>query len=981
MSISVIGNTNLTAYTNGVASQQVYMSTTYALTNEIVFIKYKATQFGSNIPTTYITNFGENNSTIVSHPKDIISYSYSKPGSYYISYSAIYTDNSLISYILPQPFIIKDKWNEYNQEQLRLVNEITLKPPYTQDQIYIQPNEWGVEDIFNTSISRLQDNLDYLISNTQTINTQSPISYFGWLGSNTNSRASGIKWVTKTYNQTFVNNPELATSQGSSYFSNIKDATETADHILVLDGTKFRAFSSTDTPVERNFLNFSAISNLLTGPQSLDTNDSGDTVYIVDTPVNKIYKFYLNLSTSPTIDIQLSIGGFGNVNAHDKFNSPTEISFLNENVYVLDYNNYCVKEFNQDLNWIHTYTSSLLDNDQPVSVAVHPQHSFVYVLTQSHTLYIFDHLGSEPFATIILNETKDNYNLNKILFDDVGDFFYILTDQNIYKYSSSNIYISRFEIPKTIDVVYKSIRSTKDKSLIISSDRCLLKCQDFVETFKLGEGLPFNYWSRDQLKVSKDEFVTDFNYNRSLVRTVQNIKTFRNTLNAKFVYATEKNTGGIISYFSRMPINISERPQFENDIENETLGVGINELHVPVVFNKEFKKIYNALQILADFLSVKNVSIDDLNSINNSAFCWSWKAMSCYNLDLPLIKTSNTNPITYAELKDNFPIDYAPSKTWEDAKSNCCDQTITIPTNIPVDNIILDTDVINTTYTTFDNNTQNVVAYIGRNIALQIFDYLIVDKNIMNYIVSKLDLAYGFYYKAVKQLPIPYKTLLGKGTISVVNSTCGAGCGYLGQTGIELLSPHWDILYNGVKTNNQFDQVLFYELGRNFWVNPIQKIECTPGGTVTTGFAVFMRFMAMEYANVEGAPYNGNSFTSFKNEVKGLLATYINNISYNWTNTVYAGVAPTNTMGLGGTDMWASFMFDLYSRYGDAFLYGVWSAIPTINITTGTAIENACDTFALAASKACNANLYDLFKSYYRWPVSNSLAALTSIYP
>jgi len=672
MSITVTGNTFLKAYTNGVVKQQVYKSTIYALTGENVFIKYKNTQFGNNVPVSYVTNFGEDNSIVTTSPENTIFYSYNKPGTYYISYSAIYTDSSLVVYNLSEPFIIKDKWDIYSQEQLRLVDEITLKLPYLQDQVDIQPNEWGVEDIFNTSISRLQSNLDYLKSNTQTINTQSPISFFGWLGSNTNSKASGIKWFTNTYNQTFVNNPELAVSQGASYFSNIKDATETSDYIYVLDNTSFRAFSSTDIPIEKNFSNADQISHLLLDPQSLDIDDSGNVVYVADTAANKIYKFYLNLSNTPSIDIQLSVGGFGNVNAHDKFNSPTEVSYTNNNVYVLDYNNNCVKEFNQDLNWIHTYTSSLLDNDQPVSVTVHPQYSFVYVLSQSHNLYIFDHLSSEPFATISLNETKDGHDLNKILFDDVGDFFYIQTEQNIYKYSSSNIFISRFEISKTTDVLYKNIRSTKDRSLIISSNKCLLKCQDFVQVFKLGDGLPYNYWTIDQLKVSKDEFVSDFNYNRSLARMAQNIKTFRNTLNAKFVYATEKTSSGITSYFSKTPINVSERPKFENDIENETLGVGINELHIPTVFNKELKKLYNALEILADFLSIKNVSIDDINSITNSAFCWSWKAMSCYNLTLPVFKTSNTNPITYRELKSDFPIDYAPSKTWAEATSDCC---------------------------------------------------------------------------------------------------------------------------------------------------------------------------------------------------------------------------------------------------------------------------------------------------------------------
>jgi len=283
------------------------------------------------------------------------------------------------------------------------------------------------------------------------------------------------------------------------------------------------------------------------------------------------------------------------------------------------------------------------------------------------------------------------------------------------------------------------------------------------------------------------------------------------------------------------------------------------------------------------------------------------------------------------------------------------------------------TTLVNTSYTSFEGVTKSMTAYQGRNLALQIYPTFTVKKSVMDYIVGKLDLAYDFYYNVIKEHPLNDKVLNGRATMSVVDSTCGAGCGYLGATGIEMLVSTWNTLYNGVTANNQFDQVLFYELGRNFWVDSIKKIECTPGGIITTGYAVFMRFMAMTYASVSGGPFNGNTFTSLKDEVKGLLTTYINNPSYNWTNTVYAGVAPTNTMGLGGTDMWASFMFDLYNRFNFKFLYNVWYNIKNTNFTNGTDIENANSIFVIAASKAVGYNLYNLFKDYYRWPLYSDL--------
>jgi hypothetical protein len=53
--------------------------------------------------------------------------------------------------------------------------------------------------------------------------------------------------------------------------------------------------------------------------------------------------------------VQLSIGNFGSRIDNNKFNSPTEVEYKNDNVYILDYNNRCVKQYTTDLNWVHTY--------------------------------------------------------------------------------------------------------------------------------------------------------------------------------------------------------------------------------------------------------------------------------------------------------------------------------------------------------------------------------------------------------------------------------------------------------------------------------------------------------------------------------------------------------------------------------------------------------------------------------------------------
>lgn len=681
--ILISGENYLASYSN-IVPKQVYMSTIYTLTGSPVFIQYKnpiISEYNQDLAISYyITNFGDTDELLQTLPDETVFHTYNKKGTFYVSYSAVYNDpeQTIQPFTIPVPFVVNENWNTYNQEKLRLNNEITLDLPYTLNEIYIQPNEWGVEDIFNTSIQRLQESLDYLTDNIQTINIQSPTVYFGWLGNNSGARASGIKWFTQTYNASNLNNPELGINEGLNYFSDIRDACETKDHIYVLDGTKFRAFSAGAIPIERNFYNSNNIQAILSNPLSFDVDESGENIYLCDPPTNKVYKFNLDLSENPAINILLSMGGFGSGLDATKFNSPTQIVYSNNNVYVLDYNNFCIKQYNVDLNWIYTYNADILDEERPISFDIHPSTQLLYILTQNYKILIFDNLTNTLFETIDLTSMREEgLEIEKIVFDENGDFFYILTDVNIFKYTSSGFFITELNLPLASTFTYKSIKKSPNRSFIISTPYAIQKIQDVLQIFKLGEGLPNKYWNYDQLKVKEDEFSTDLNYNRSLIRIAQNIKSFRSSLNARFIIAAEQTKFGSITYFSWIPINIeTDLPTLDIDVESETMGVGINELHVPPVFNREFKKLYNSIESIKSFLEIRNVAVESGNPNNEclGQFCWSWSAMSSYNLKLPVIKTCSINPITYFELTSAFPANYAPSKTWAEAISKCCSQ-------------------------------------------------------------------------------------------------------------------------------------------------------------------------------------------------------------------------------------------------------------------------------------------------------------------
>lgn len=109
--------------------------------------------------------------------------------------------------------------------------------------------------------------------------------------------------------------------------------------------------------------------------------------------------------------------------------------------------------------------------------------------------------------------------------------------------------------------------------------------------------------------------------------------------------------------------------------------------------------------------------------------------------------------------------------------------------------------------------------------------------------VGALDSGWKLYGDLTGTQPNLLKHVEGKPTIAAVPDfafTCGAGCGYVGATGIELaMFYNWN--YPALRKNpDSIPHYVFYEMGRNFYTFG-DRHSC-----FTTGFAVFMRYVCMD---------------------------------------------------------------------------------------------------------------------------------------
>jgi len=282
------------------------------------------------------------------------------------------------------------------------------------------------------------------------------------------------------------------------------------------------------------------------------------------------------------------------------------------------------------------------------------------------------------------------------------------------------------------------------------------------------------------------------------------------------------------------------------------------------------------------------------------------------------------------------------------------------------------------TYISFEQDTMNLFAYEGAKTMI-LSNTPNRDSLTMQKWLASMDGAYEYYSQCTDREPnffTGFTYVNDRSTIARVDKTCGAACGYIGWTGIEIMNTFFDRFYDDLEKRGEYGQEPFYEFGRNYWFYSDQ-LEYAESDPIVTGYAVFMRFMAMDYLQLKGANFWSWTFDEFRSEVKELLKTYLADPSYTWENTLAKGQGLRNTQ-LGATDLFASFCFYIFDNHGGhEWVKAVWKEAGTLPKKNTT--QDAVDNFIIASSRAAKQNLIPLFTEW-RWPISQRVKdELTSL--
>ncbi len=276
---------------------------------------------------------------------------------------------------------------------------------------------------------------------------------------------------------------------------------------------------------------------------------------------------------------------------------------------------------------------------------------------------------------------------------------------------------------------------------------------------------------------------------------------------------------------------------------------------------------------------------------------------------------------------------------------------------------------------------ETLIPWQGAHVTVLVDPTRVRSPAVMTELVSALDRAWSYYAEITGRVPAPTYSLNGRDEIPEVpdDTTCGAGCTHLGETGTEIAASYFESMYSELAQSDVYDQIPFYELGRSFWFWTRQLAPPEANGNATkyddaviTGFAVWMRFRSMTAAGVQGAPLDitNEPFATLVSQSTALAGEYEEDPSWTFANTLAVNASPDPSTGLGGTDFWASLMTQLaWWREGNGFVEQFWhdaSQLPSAG-STDAAVTN----WVRAASEAACQNLDLYFYDILSFPRAN----------
>lgn len=542
----------------------------------------------------------------------------------------------------------------YNYTADRLLSDEILTLPYRFDEIKIKPNDIATAETFNISLTRLYDNLLYLLSNTK-LSPPKDVNFFDRLSKPSNSSIKSNELPTSsdvTVSQVYTDNYR----DDIDYSISIQKNNESDEHELRLWSSQSDEFRSgfIDNDASKKFIDLRGIAvdnthhvYVLDGGEKNEAGiRKGGTLYrynviglLESDPVQLEYK------STPGRKLHKYIGDpeVGEVVDKHRFNDPQYVICDGENIYVVDVekdsstgDDICtIKIYDTRLNWLQ---SVVLANCPQFKDIIIYNNTFLVLTGNDINVYNINLQLIKTFSlpqpealsgeALFISASHVNDNIIYIIRErSIEKFYYSRLPDNIREYELYNYNTkTSTSIPERFVPEKKLVSSRADVLILVNDDRsndeihirCLNKLIDLKNRFtpyyweenenNLRKSMLYStfdtqlYTLEDSL-VKRDESVNSLVYNKSIAKLIYNHLLFIENVKGQFAIKQDNiidldgdsetlNDRKIIPEFVGIYYHIDD-PIF-SDGYTVTMDnyVHINEPFITSVFNRCLYEIY-----------------------------------------------------------------------------------------------------------------------------------------------------------------------------------------------------------------------------------------------------------------------------------------------------------------------------------------------------------------------------------------------------
>lgn len=492
--------------------------------------------------------------------------------------------------------------------------------PITKDKVYVGINDFGTNNVINSSIEKLYTCFNYIIDKLKYVEVETLEASHRYGRSYSPLSASVNEWQ-----QVSIDYPSGGGGYYMSFVTNPLSATEIASN------TSTTIFVSADT--------LCAMSNS-TG-RTPTVYERGYPVFSVDPFVN-IKDIHLTedgiiwiIENSGRLSkLEYTTGSWKFLGSWtDKVYSPKKMAVVNDKVYIISSVSNSITA-----NALHIFDKNLTrlgtiyNSNCPVINGVAICRDYIILLGASNEIYKYDinntynantdqGLVGTPLGVVYAfslgSNSFGNGDMLRISTSNDPYFFYGASKNVLFKYTQNGALVGVFGLQMPISCEFYARESyditgisiDANSNLYVSSNRDIVRYVDYSNYEKLvSYDIYDDLWSLDDLKIKANENCSYWVYNRMFNRFYDNILLLYNSISGKIK--------GDINGLYTSSLKLSEYkplPYTKGDIY-----IGVNELHSEAAINRNLSKLYDCLSVLLDLLKLKSISIPELEEFRGS---------------------------------------------------------------------------------------------------------------------------------------------------------------------------------------------------------------------------------------------------------------------------------------------------------------------------------------------------------------------------